>query len=149
MIHYLKTGILTHCLDLAGYLSYKALFDEFICKGRVKGNSHTALGKGEEAVFLLCFDKQVFFCKCYLSRGDGHFKEACAFQFSHSLVAVKLGKIISYLAQIFSELRSESFQLRLELIINKVGNIIGKLNVFYVELISDYIRVVAVKHMVS
>ena len=66
MVHYLKTGFLTHRLNLTDDLTDKALFDEFRCQIGVQNNGNEIVTLRYKARYLCHVNQKIFFCQLYL-----------------------------------------------------------------------------------
>ena len=62
--------VLTHCLNLADYLTYKALLNKLGSKRCVDRNGYSEIGYREETRFLNSFDKKIIGCQLNCADAD-------------------------------------------------------------------------------
>ena len=116
MVSNIEARVLTHGLDLADNLSDKAFVDKLVGKGRIDSYRDTVVRKGEISFLLFSFDKKIVDREFDLSVGEVKGETSFFVKLGFCFRTVKAGESVSDFTELFTVLRTDGFELRLEII---------------------------------
>ena len=137
MVHHLKSGFLSHGLDLADDLIHIAFLDQLLRQVGIQHHRHVGVCLGHVALLLGHFNKKVVLCQAHLHAVHLKGERSLCIQLIHGRIAVQRGQVFLDTAQLLAVFRANRAQLRLEGIGGKVSHVVREHHLLHIQFVLD------------
>ena len=137
MIHYLKSGFLSHGLDLADDLVHIAFLDQLFRQVGIQNHRHIGVRLGYVSLLLGHFDEEVVLRQAHLYAVHLKDKRSVCIQLIHGRVAVQRSQRFLDAAQLLAVFRANRAKLRLEGVGGKVSHVVREHHLLHIQFVLD------------